>query len=196
MGHMNERDARRAAKALGWTIAPGSLEVCESCALGKAKQKNVKTQAPKEKSDTVNGRVYLDMSRTVVATAKNQPLRPNWCLMVDEKTGYKSTSFHVTKSAMVEPICRKLANWKAKGLEVQTLRMDNGGENKKLVTVLNSPEWKLFPKIEYTARDTPQHNHLVEVGFSGLYGRGRAMMIDAQIPDEMKPVVAQKAWRC
>jgi len=113
---------------------------------------------------------------------------------VDEKTGFKSSSFHETKGGMVEPTCQKLTNWKANSMEVEIIRMDNGGENKKLVKRLNSDTWKLYPKIEYTARDTPQHNHLAEVAFATLYGRGRAMMIAANIPEEWKPVVAQKAF--
>ena len=72
--------------------------------------------------------------------------------------------------------------------------MDNGGENQKLVKRLNSPTWKLYPTIEYTARDTPQHNHLAEVAFATVYGRGRAMMIMAKVPEDWKPILAQKAF--
>ena len=39
LGHMNEADTHKAAKAMGWTVTRGSLGVCESCAKGKAKQK-------------------------------------------------------------------------------------------------------------------------------------------------------------
>ena len=72
--------------------------------------------------------------------------------------------------------------------------MDNAGENKKLVQQLNSKNWKLCPTIEHTARDTPQHNRLVEVGFATLYGRGWALMIRAKVPKEKKHIVAQKAF--
>ena len=193
LGHMDEAATRKAAKALGWIITPGSLRKCESCAISKAKQKNVKGHGPTEKHKDVNGRVYLDMSRLVKANSPNQPRRPNWCMMVDEKTGYKSSSFHETKADMKQPVCAKLANWRDNLMPVQILRMDNGGENKGLVKMMNSSRWKLYPTIEYTARDTPQHNHMVEVGFATIYGRGRAMMNDAHIPDEWRPVVAQKA---
>ena len=133
LGHLSEEETRKTAKQLGWTLSKGSLGTCESCAIGKAKQKRVKTSEPKEKSNKVNGRIYLDMSRIVNAKDKDQPMRPNWCLMVDEKTGYKTTSFHETKGGMVDTVCRKLSNWKDNGMAVETIRMDNGGENKKLV---------------------------------------------------------------
>ncbi|MEM9078895.1 MAG: zinc finger CCHC domain-containing protein, partial [Bacteroidota bacterium] len=194
LGHMGEADTRKAASALGWTVTRGPLKKCEKCAIGKAKQKKIKVEEPKEKSSEVNGRVYLDLSRIVSPKAEEQPKRPNWCLVVDEKTQFKSSSFHETKAGMVEPICQKFSNWKEHGLEVKTIRMDNGGENKKLVQRLNSKDWKLYPKIEYTARDTPQHNHLVEVGFSTLYGRGRAMMTAANVLKKIRPIVAPKAF--
>lgn len=68
-GHMSEEATRATAKALGITITRGTLKPCESCAIGKAKQKKVATKAPKEKSDKSNGRVYLDVSRIIKANA-------------------------------------------------------------------------------------------------------------------------------
>jgi hypothetical protein len=49
LGHKSEANTRLTAKALGLTISRGSMEVCEACALAKAKQKGV----PK-KPDSVN----------------------------------------------------------------------------------------------------------------------------------------------
>ena len=37
-------------------------------------------------------------------------------------------------------------------------------------------------QFEYTARDTPQQNSVVEKEFDTLYCRGRAMMIAANVP--------------
>jgi hypothetical protein len=105
----------------------------------------------------------------------------------------KNSSFHEAKNGLIEPVCKQLHSWKQSGKEVKILRMDNGGENKALVKRLNSKDWKMYPTVEYTARDTPQHNHMVEVGFATLYGRGRAMMKAANIPEQWKHVVAQKA---
>jgi hypothetical protein len=41
LGHMSEALTRKAAKSLNWDLTPGTLEPCESCAAGKARQKNV-----------------------------------------------------------------------------------------------------------------------------------------------------------
>ena len=42
------------------------------------------------------------------------------------------------------------------------------GENIKLQARSQSADWKLNITYEYTARDTPQQNHLAEVGFALL----------------------------
>jgi len=182
LGHMSEEATHLTAKALGWHITMGKMMVCECCAIGKAKQKRVKIDKPKEKRNEANGRIYLDLSRIVSPMSENQPRRPNWCMIVDEKTGYKTSTFHEKKGGMVELVCKQIQKWKNIDKEVKIIRMDGSGENRKLVKRLNCDVWKLYPKIEYTARDTPQHNLLVEVGFATVYGRGRAMMIEANIP--------------
>jgi hypothetical protein len=41
-------------------------------------------------------------------------------------------------------------------------------------------------EFEYTARDTPQHNYLVEKGFDTLYNKGRAMLEHANVPEHMR----------
>ena len=192
---MDENTTRQIAKEMGWTITRGSMIACSSCAIGKAQQKNIKTKEPKEKSGKVHGRVYLDQSRLVSAMAECQPRRPYWRLIVDEKTGYKISNFYETKNGMVKPTCELFQKWKMETKPVELLRMDKAGENIKLVKTLNNNQWKLYPTIEWTARDTPQQNHLVKVGFATLYGRGRAMMIEANVPEELRHVVGQKAFK-
>jgi hypothetical protein len=196
LGHMDETVTRKAATELGWTITRGTMKKCESCARGKAKQKKVHSKnVPNVKHEEVHGRVYLDQSRIVKSTKDKsiQPIRPYWTLMVDENTAMKTTIFTESKAKMYEPVCLKMKAWKEKGKEVKIIRMDNGGENKGLVKVLNSAKWQMYPDIEYTARDTPQHNHLVEVGFATLYGRSRALIIAANVPNNKKHIVGQKA---
>ena len=123
-----------------------------------------------------------------------QPRRPYWRLIVDEKTGYKITHFYKNKDLMVTPTCELFQKLKNQGTPVQAIRMDNAGENKSLVKALNGKNWQLYPKIEFTAKNTPQQNHLVEVGFATLYGRGRSMMTEANVPPEKRHVVGQKAF--
>ena len=48
----------------------------------------------------------------------------------------------------------------------------------------------LGTKFEYTAVGTPQHNSRIERKFATLYGRGRSMVIDAGIKEDLR----QKLW--
>jgi hypothetical protein len=43
-------------------------------------------------------------------------------------------------------------------------------------------DWKIPVQFEFTGRDTPQQNHLAEVAFSTIAGRGRAMMSATKVP--------------
>ena len=62
------------------------------------------------------------------------------------------------------------------------VRCDNAGENRLLETTANGVAWKLSLEMEYTARDTPQHNHLVERAFPTIAARAKALMVDANDP--------------
>ena len=44
----------------------------------------------------------------------------------------------------------------SRGYPISIIRQDNAGENKKLITLAHSQEWKLATTFENTARKTPQ----------------------------------------
>ena len=81
--------------------------------------------------------------------------------------------------------------WKEAGKQVKFMRLDNAGENKMLQKRSDSADWKLNITFEFTARDTPQQNHLAELGFAVLANRGRALMYRANVP----LVIRYKVWR-
>jgi hypothetical protein len=182
LGHADEDATRRAAKELGITITRGLMKPCAACAAAKAKQKSVPKQSDHEPATGDERRVFLDIA--TVKQPKNGPKvhKANWRIMVDERTQLKFSSFYEKKSDMVEPTCVQLNKWQQAGLKVTYIRLDNAGENLKLQEVSDSKEWKLGIKYEYTARDTPQQNHLAELGFAVLANRGRALMIRANVP--------------
>ena len=76
---------------------------------------------------------------------------------------------------------RKLADNKT---PVEYVRMDNSGENKKFIERAYSADWKLAPKWEFTLRNTPQQNGLVEVDLAMIAGRARAMCNAAKMSKE------------
>ena len=60
------------------------------------------------------------------------------------------------------------------GVKIKNWRMDNAGENYSTERLFK--EEGLGINVEYTARETPQHNGQVERGFASLYGRVIAML--------------------
>jgi hypothetical protein len=107
---------------------------------------------------------------------------------MDERTHMKFSGFFLSKNGMAEPTCDLFQRWKDVGREVRYLRMDNAGKNKLLQSCCESADWKFNPNIR---RDTPQQNHLAELGFAILSNRGRAMMARANVPLEVR----YKIWR-
>jgi hypothetical protein len=191
LGHCHEDMVRKIAKTLDWEIVRGTLQPCAACAAAKAKQKNVIKESEHQPTTKPGERMFLDLAS--VKPRKDGPTtkKPNWRILVDEATQLKFSDFYDTKSGMVEPTCEKLHKWREAGKPVKYLRLDNAGENKKLQERSDSSDWKLNIEFEYTARDTPQQNHLAELGFAIIANRGRALMHKANIPE----LVRYKVWR-
>jgi hypothetical protein len=76
--------------------------------------------------------------------------------------------------------------------------LDPAGENQKIAECTGSSDWAMLQLIdfEFTSRDTPQHNSLVELAFPYLDGKAHAMMGGAMVPDDLKPKVALEAISC
>jgi hypothetical protein len=141
-------------------------------------------EAPTE----INGLIHLDLSTIKKPTDLDVKIpKPVWLIKVDAKTGLKFTDFYKTKAVMVELTAEWIHKTTLTTNPVQVIRMDNAGKNKKLAQCLGSVDWKLSNiKIEYTARDTPQHNHLAELAFATIANRGRTLMVHANIPLKLR----------
>ena len=63
LGHMGEARRRAATtKHMGFELTRGSLQAFESCATGKAKQKNVPQISDHNPATKINERIFLDIS--------------------------------------------------------------------------------------------------------------------------------------
>ncbi len=62
------------------------------------------------------------------------------------------------------------------GHPIAIIRQDNAGENKKLVTLAHSKDWKHETIFENTACKTPQQNSYAELAFTVLAAKARAML--------------------
>jgi hypothetical protein len=115
--------------------------------------------------------------------------------MVDERTQLNFSDFFDTKNGMVEETCEQLHRWKESGRGAKIIRLDNAGENKLLQQRSQSADWKLNITYEFTVRDTPQQNHLAELGFAHLANYGRALMARANVPLSIRYKVFTKAFK-
>ena len=77
-------------------------------------------------------RIFLDISAVKKPKGGPRVYKPNWRMMVDERTQLKFSDFFETKDGMVEPTLEQINKWDAAGLKVKYIRLDNAGENKKL----------------------------------------------------------------
>jgi hypothetical protein len=97
-------------------------------------------------------------------------------ILVDEATNIRFIRWFETKDGMVDPTCATLYQWSTKGMNTLFIRCDGAGENHSLEDTLHSSQWKMPIAFEYTARNTPQQNHLAEIGIYVICCRGRALM--------------------
>ena len=183
-GHGDKERDKKIASVLGIRLTPGTNMPCKACAEGKAKQKNVPKITEYETGEKDGERVYLDISTIKKRKKGPKVARPNWRIMViGRQLQLKLSGFFRTKNGMIELTCEQLYKWRQDGKKISAIRLDNAGENVKLQKRCASADWKLGDiDFEYTARDTPQQNHLAELGFAVLANRGRAMMAKANIP--------------
>ncbi len=65
-GHMNEIATCKIAAQLGMELSWTGFAMCESCAIGKAQQRNVPKESSGEKTTTFNGRVGHDLLRDLM----------------------------------------------------------------------------------------------------------------------------------
>ena len=111
-------------------------------------------------------------------------------------TGLKTSGFYQTKNGMVNPTCELFNKHKVQGRPIKIVRCDSGGENIKLEKVVNGETWKLGIEFEYTGKQTPQRNAVVERGFATLGGRGRALMYQANVTEDVRYRVCKEVLQC
>ena len=193
VGHPSEELTRMIAKALEWTITRGSLGPCEACAVSKAKQKNVPKESNMPKATKADNRLYLDCCTLIPKDGGRKSGKNVWRMMVFQCGGLKMSDMFKSKNGMVDPTLNKLYQFQQQNVLPKYLRMDNGGENLLLESKMISDDWKIHMIIEYTARDTPQQNAPVEVGFVVIANRAKALMYAANIPKDIKHLVFPEA---
>ena len=185
--HTNMDSVRATCKHLNWKITRGSLKPCESCGIGKAKKKNIPVHDEPLHHDDETRRMFLDLHTLKdkdgnILTMTN----PHMCMKALAPMNLKLPTFHPTKNSMCEPTCSQLHRWKEAGHGITHLRMDNAGENKKLAKMMNGQQWKLDIEPEFTARDTPQENHLAEISITKANQGAVTLLHRANVPQVLR----------
>jgi hypothetical protein len=112
------------------------------CAAAKAKQKNIPQVSEGTPAEDGKNRIYLNIAMVKQQKGMPRATKPNWRIMVDQRTGLKFSNFFDKKNGMVEPTCEQLHRWKQNGITVDYIRLDNVGENKLLKQRCHSKDWK------------------------------------------------------
>ena len=146
-------------KGLNLNMQTGPMDTCWACNVAKMKQKNVVRFSLHERSQFPGERVFSDMSSMQPPVGVAALPKLNWRILVDESTNVKISQFFHRKDHMAEATCKFLKAWKDKGI-VAKFWLDNAGENRLFEQRAKSKKWQLGIHMEYTPRDTPQHNHL------------------------------------
>jgi hypothetical protein len=183
-GHVNEIATRKTAAQLGMELSRNGFATCESCAIGKAQQRNIPKESSGEKATPFNGRMGHDLSKIKVPERLDVTINMlNWHIMVDQSSGFKQIKSFVTKNEIINDMFQIMHLEAEQGNSIQILRQDNPGENIKLVKMAKGKDWKLDFAVEYTAQKTPQQNLHVETSFTVIAAQARGMLIAGQIPN-------------
>jgi hypothetical protein len=195
LGHCNEDATHKVAKQLGWELKPWLLESCEAHAAAKGKQKSILQISKGMPAKDGKNCIYLDIAMVKQRRGMPRANKPNWRIMVDQRTQLKFSNFFNTKNGMVKLMCEQLHQWKQNNITVDYSRLDNAGENKSLKQRCESKDWKFGIKFEFTAIATQQQNALAELGFATRANRGRAMMSAVNVPSLIWYKVYSEAFK-
>ena len=182
-GHPNETTTRATANALGLAIkGKGKMEICENCAKGKAKKKNV-NKCNLKKYKNKGERIYIDLSSV---RARSFGGAKFWVLIEDEATSHCWSLFLKNKSDLKHEVLPWVKLLKKKtGVDIKIIRCDNAGENKSLQEAINADE-DLKIDFEFTAPYTPEQNGVVERKLATLWGKVRSMLNGARLPKALR----------
>jgi len=180
LGHPGEGITRRTAKGYDWKVR-GTLEVCEDCAIAKAKQKPI-SKTTETVAKEPGGRMLLDISSVKGVSGGG---RRFWILAVDDATDRCWSIFVKGKGELSHEVRLLIKSLKSVyGIMVKIIRLDNAGENMKLMK--DCEEEGLNIKFEFTSPNSPQYNGKVERKFATLYARMRAMISDCGLGEGEK----------
>jgi hypothetical protein len=193
-GHMGHVETKAICDYYGQELTKRGYRQCVHC--GKAKAKQLAVAQHNEEHEVAGPevhRIFIDISSVKHGSKKKIPVsKPFWMLIVVEFVNYKLSEFLKRKSDLPEAACNMVHKLQSEGVNIKFVRLDNAGENVAFAQLANSKYWNLRLTFEFTGAGTPQRNYLVEIGFSALWGRLRAMLDAACVPEEEKYLLVRE----
>ena len=89
-------------------------------------------------------------------------------------------------SDFVEQMCKKFSEWKNNGKLVMFIRHNDAPKNKVFIKIANELQQKLGVTMEYSEKGMPHSNQLAELGFADIAGKARTMVVQANLPEDIK----------
>jgi hypothetical protein len=157
--------------ALNMQITRGSLKMCEPCAVAKARQMNVSSKSEGSKTEKFNGCMYHDI--VIVKESNNDKKlgrKSVWRVIAEETVNFKMSKFFLSKSEMLIYMCEYMESEKVQDHPIAIIRQDNAGENKKLVMLAHSKDWK-HENLQGTQDSTAKL--ICRVGIHGASGKSK-----------------------
>ncbi|CAM9890236.1 unnamed protein product, partial [Chrysoparadoxa australica] len=184
IGHPSEKYTRMAATEWDIKLTGTWSGNCEGCAMANGRQKSLAkmtTTRAKRKLE----RIFIDIEPHKIASLGGAR---NWILIEDDYTRMKWSFFVPQKSDLNRVLDTFLTAARMKKTPVRYIRLDNAGEQ-------TSPRFKNMcsnhgVELEYTPRNTPQYNGVVERGFATVRRKAVALLESAMLSKDLR----EKLW--
>ncbi|CAM9855209.1 unnamed protein product, partial [Chrysoparadoxa australica] len=184
IGHPSESYTKMAATQWNIKLTGKWSGDCEACAMADGRQKGLAkmtTTRAKKKLE----RIFIDIEPHETPSLGGAR---NWILIEDDYTRMKWSFFVRQKSDLYGTLDTFLTAAAAKKTPVRFIRLDNAGEQTS--PLFRNMCSKHGVELEYTPRNTPQYNGVVERGFATVRRKAVALLETAGLSQNLH----KKLW--
>lgn len=116
-----------------------------------------------------------------------------WHMAIEQYTGFKASASYSKKNDYLKLFFQTLLEWSSQGLGIKYVQHDDAGKNKAFIKVANGPKRRLHLLPDFTSVGVPQHNQLVELGFTLASVQAWAILYKANLPSSTRHALCCKA---
>ena len=186
-GHPPEQAMRNTANYYNWKLT-GTLEACEDCQLSNAQQKGV-SKTTEDKMKHPGERVFIDCSSVTEHMSLGGATR--WLGIADDATGFMWSQMLNSEADAPKKVMTFIRKMTDRNTPVKCIRCDDASVWHKLKKLCEESDVKSHREIrfEFTARDTPQRNGMIERRFAVVTRRIRAVLNGAKLPEDLRKIL-------